>query len=40
MSACAACLRRSALIGHLAAPIASMLESRRRAPEILRLPEA
>ena len=39
MSACAPCLRRSALIGFLAAPIAGMLESRRRAPGILALPD-
>ena len=39
MSACAPCLRRSALIGFLAAPIASLLESRRRTPGILALPE-
>ena len=37
MSACTACLRRSALIGFLAAPIAALLESRRRAPGILAL---
>jgi DNA processing protein len=39
MSACAACLRRSALIGFLAAPIATLLDSRRRAPGILALPD-
>jgi DNA processing protein len=39
MSACAPCLRRSALIGFLAAPIAGLLESRRRAPGILALPD-
>jgi DNA processing protein len=39
MSACAPCLRRSALIGFLAAPIASLLESGRRAPGILALPD-
>jgi DNA processing protein len=39
MSACPACLRRSALIGHLATPIASLLENRRRAPQLLALPE-
>ena len=39
MSACAACLRRSALIGFLAAPIAAKLEGGRRTPEILALPE-
>ena len=39
MSACAACLRRSALIGLLAAPIANMLDGGRRAPGVLALPE-
>jgi DNA processing protein len=39
MTACAPCLRRSALIGFLAAPIAGLLESRRRAPQILALPD-
>lgn len=39
MTACAPCLRRSSLIGFLAAPIAGMLDSRRRAPGILALPE-
>lgn len=39
MSACAACLRRSALIGFLAAPIANLLDGGRRAPGILALPE-
>lgn len=39
MSACAACLRRSALIGFLAAPIANLLDDGRRAPGILALPE-
>ncbi len=39
MSACAPCLRRSALIGFLAAPIAGLLESRRRAPGLLALPD-
>lgn len=39
MSACAPCLRRSALIGFLAAPIAALLDSRRRAPGILALPD-
>ena len=39
MSACAPCLRRSALIGFLAAPIASLLDSRRRAPGLLALPD-
>ena len=39
MSACAACLRRSALIGFLAAPIAGLLESRRAAAAILSLPD-
>ena len=40
MSACAACLRRSDLIGHLAAPIAGLLDGRRRTAGILGLPEA
>ena len=40
MSACAACLRRSALIGFLAAPIAAKLDGGRRTPAILALPEA
>ena len=39
MSACAACLRRSHLIGFLAAPIANLLDGGRRAPGILALPE-
>jgi DNA processing protein len=39
VSACAPCLRRSMLIGLLAAPIASLLDSRRAAPGILTLPE-
>ena len=39
MSACDVCLRRSALIGFLAAPIAAKLENGRRTPEILALPE-
>jgi DNA processing protein len=39
MTACGECLRRSALIGFLAPPIASLLENRRRAPEILALAE-
>ena len=39
MSACAPCLRRSALIGFLAAPIAGLLESRRAAAAILALPD-
>ena len=39
MTACAPCLRRSALIGILAAPIAGMLDSRRRAHRILALPD-
>jgi len=37
VSACAACLRRSALIGFLSAPIASMLDSGRRRANILAL---
>ncbi|HEX8645975.1 MAG TPA: DNA-processing protein DprA [Thermoleophilaceae bacterium] len=39
MSACDACLRRSALIGFLAAPIAGLLDGGRRAPELLALPD-
>ena len=39
MSACRVCLRRSWLIGYLAAPIARLIEDRRRAPGILGLPE-
>ena len=39
MSACAACLRRSALIAFLAAPIAAKLDGGRRTPEILALPD-
>ena len=39
MSACPACLRRSALIGFLAAPIAALLDSRRAVPAVLALPD-
>jgi DNA processing protein len=39
MSTCAACLRRSAVIGFLAAPIAGMLDGRRRAKNVLALPD-
>jgi DNA processing protein len=39
VSGCDACLRRSALIAFLTAPIAAKLENGRRTPEILALPE-
>ncbi|HEX8066146.1 MAG TPA: DNA-processing protein DprA [Thermoleophilaceae bacterium] len=39
MTACDACLRRSALVGFLAPQIARLLDDRRRAPELLALPD-